>query len=307
MGKKAEPKGKLKIFISWSGELSHKIALCLKGWIPLVIQQCEPFVSSEDIEPGTRWAQTLGKALEEIDFGIVVVTKENQLAPWILFEAGALGKKLEGSNVCPLLIDLKPSELERNNPLLTFQAKEYNVDEIHRLMVSINKATASISLTSEILKKTFDTWWPKLHTDIDALITLYKGKEKEDKGKLPQEDFNTKISRILEEVLVLTRDQQKTLSFLKVQSEKRNWEKGIDFSIYKTKFPQYMQAILDAYNATRIKKTEPISEPPDDYDPAEQDYEPPDDYDPAEQVYEPPEPDDPNYDPSNEYDPPDEK
>ena len=39
----------VKVFISWSGERSKKIAKALKKWIKNVIQSVEPFVSSEDI------------------------------------------------------------------------------------------------------------------------------------------------------------------------------------------------------------------------------------------------------------------
>ena len=47
---------------------------------------------------------------------------ENQSAPWLNFEAGALAKKLESSRVVPLAINLKPSEVQQ--PLGQFQAKE---------------------------------------------------------------------------------------------------------------------------------------------------------------------------------------
>jgi hypothetical protein len=40
----------MKIFISWSGELSHRVALELRDWLPMVINALEPYVSSKDIE-----------------------------------------------------------------------------------------------------------------------------------------------------------------------------------------------------------------------------------------------------------------
>jgi len=56
------------------------------------------------------------------DVGIVCVSRENQSAPWLNFEAGALAKNLESSRVVPLIINLKPSEVQQ--PLAQFQAKE---------------------------------------------------------------------------------------------------------------------------------------------------------------------------------------
>jgi hypothetical protein len=45
----------MEIFISWSGDLSKKIAEQLKIFLPSVIQSLKPFYSSEDISKGKRW------------------------------------------------------------------------------------------------------------------------------------------------------------------------------------------------------------------------------------------------------------
>ena len=47
----------MKVFISWSRDISHETALAFKGWLPSVIQSIESFVSSEDIAKGGRWTQ----------------------------------------------------------------------------------------------------------------------------------------------------------------------------------------------------------------------------------------------------------
>lgn len=100
---------KLKVFISWSGEESHKVALVLREWLPSVIQSITPYVSSEDIDKGTRWASDIAGELDESSFGILCVTKDNLNAPWLNFEAGALGKSVDKSRVCPFLFRIKRS------------------------------------------------------------------------------------------------------------------------------------------------------------------------------------------------------
>ncbi len=39
----------MDVFISWSGELSKKIAEAIRDWIPCVIQAVKPYYSPDDI------------------------------------------------------------------------------------------------------------------------------------------------------------------------------------------------------------------------------------------------------------------
>lgn len=103
----------MKIFISWSGEISHQVAVVLRDWLPLVIQSIEPYVSSEDIDKGARWSSDIATELDDSSFGILCVTEDNFEAPWLNFEAGALGKSVEKSNV-------KRSDV--HGPILQFQS-----------------------------------------------------------------------------------------------------------------------------------------------------------------------------------------
>src|SRR5436853_2531443 len=160
----------MKIFVSWSGELSHKIALILKEWLPVMIQSLELYVSSEDIDKGTRWFADIGSELEDINFGILCLTKDNKNAPWILFEAGALAKSINQSRVTPLLINLSASELQ--GPLVQFQATTISKQDMRKLLKAINKNLGNQGLEDSKIDKAFDKWWPDLEQSFMSAITF---------------------------------------------------------------------------------------------------------------------------------------
>ena len=112
----------MKVFISWSGDRSKAVALALRDWLPLVLHYVDPWMSERDLSAGDRWAVEVGKHLDESQFGVIVLTRENLTAPWILFEAGALSKAFTAGGVCPFLVDLDLKDL--TGPLSQFQAKK---------------------------------------------------------------------------------------------------------------------------------------------------------------------------------------
>jgi hypothetical protein len=69
----------MRVFISWSGEPSQSVARALHGWLPRVVQHLESWMSDEDIESGARWNDQVGKALDNIDFGIVCVRRRTSM------------------------------------------------------------------------------------------------------------------------------------------------------------------------------------------------------------------------------------
>jgi hypothetical protein len=111
----------MKVFLSWSRDRSKSVATALEQWIPDVLQEVEPWISS-DIGAGQRWNREIDKELSKTDFGILCLTRENLQERWILFEAGALAKRVgEDARVVPYLIDdLRPEDLKP--PLGLFQA-----------------------------------------------------------------------------------------------------------------------------------------------------------------------------------------
>lgn len=197
----------MKVFISWSGETSHQVAKTLRDWLPSVIQSVNPYVSSEDIDKGSRWSTDIAGELEESSYGILCVTKENINAPWLNFEAGALGKSVEKSRVSPFLFRVKRSEV--NGPVLQFQSTIQEKEDIYKLIKSINGACDENALDDLRLEKVFNVWWPSLDEELNKINEhdLPQDQSKQ-KQKHTEDDF---LSNVVEELLEISRTNQKLL------------------------------------------------------------------------------------------------
>ena len=198
----------MKVFISWSGTTSHRVAVILRDWLPSVIQSIEPYVSSEDIDKGTRWATDIAGELHASTYGLICVTADNIKAPWINFEAGALGKSIDKSRVSPFLFRIKRSEVE--GPILQFQSTVFERDDVFKLLKSINGACGTDGLEEARLDRSFGVWWPQLEKQLNEIAASADVFEK-DGTKEPQPSVEDTTSRVLEEILELTRNNHKLL------------------------------------------------------------------------------------------------
>ncbi|HEX8068660.1 MAG TPA: toll/interleukin-1 receptor domain-containing protein [Pyrinomonadaceae bacterium] len=157
----------MKLFISWSGVRSKAVAEALRGWIPDVIHAVQPWMSSEDIDPGARWSAEIDKGLDATKFGIICVTPENIDTPWILFEAGALAKAIADTSVCPYLVGLDYTSLR--GPLAQFQAAQARRDDTYALVRTINQCLGEDALSEDRLRRSFERWWPDLEAVLENL------------------------------------------------------------------------------------------------------------------------------------------
>jgi hypothetical protein len=161
----------MRVFISWSGETSRDVALALRDWLPGVINSVRPFVSTKDIYAGSRWQMEIAAQLEATNFGIVCVTRANQSAPWLNFEAGALAKAVESSSVVPLAIGLKPSDIQL--PLAQFQAQPASQAGVAEILTAINGA-CSAPLSDDLLGRALQKWWPELDSVLKRILEASK-------------------------------------------------------------------------------------------------------------------------------------
>lgn len=159
----------MKIFLSWSKDLSHEVAQYFSEWLPGVIQECSsPFISS-DIDKGEPWFETITTSLGATDLGLVFITAENQDAVWLNFEAGAMLNKFGKSGVCPILVGLKKGDYD--GPLKNLQLTELaDEGDVKQLLGTINKKCAN-PLDQSILDKMLGVFWPDLRDSVSDLIT----------------------------------------------------------------------------------------------------------------------------------------
>ena len=132
--------------------------------------------------------------LQDCHFGLICLTPDNLIAPWIHFEAGSLSKMIDRSRLVPILFKLEQSDVQ--GPLAQFQMVNFGQDQIYGVLQSINNAAEELKLDESRLKTAFRVFWPELEKSISE-IEFTPDKERH---LSPTE---TK----LEEILILTRQQ----------------------------------------------------------------------------------------------------
>lgn len=153
----------MDVFLSWSQPRSEAVAKALRDWLPLVLQSARPWLSRE-IEKGARWDDVIADKLETCSFGVICLTPENLHTDWIVFEAGALSKKVRDSRVCTYLLDLRPTDVV--GPLAQFQHSTATQEDTRDLVETLNRGLGEQGLDPDRLRETFEQWWPKLEEQL---------------------------------------------------------------------------------------------------------------------------------------------
>lgn len=127
----------IEVFVSWSGKQAQQAAQAMCSLLEETFaSNVRTWFSDTDIAKGTRWNVELAKALDRCAFGVICVTRANRTSPWLLFEAGAIAKTLDGQ-VFPFLLDLHQAEL--TGPLAQFQSTLPTRRDVALLIHAINR------------------------------------------------------------------------------------------------------------------------------------------------------------------------
>lgn len=188
----------MKVFISWSGKASRSVAEALRDWLPNVIQGIEPFVSSKDIDKGSNWSSELLRELSDTDFGIICLTQENLLSPWLNYEAGAIMKSIT-SRAAPVLFGVEKKDVRP--PMSQLQMTTITKDDFKDLMTSMNAAMGR-PIDAQRLEASVAVWWPSLDEKIRSItqpaVNVGKKQSVSFEPDKPQVDLNDKVDELLQ-------------------------------------------------------------------------------------------------------------
>jgi len=189
----------VKVFLSWSGKKSSLAAQLFSEWLPCVIQKAQPWISSKDIDRGSVWLGEIYSQLAESNQGVIFVTKENQIKPWLLYEAGALSKGISENRVCTFLVDLNVRDIESSSPLSHLNHTSANKEQIFELIKTINKCLQDEAVPDGILIKSFEALWPEFSKKLDEIKAI------SEKETIPERHDEDVLNDILENVLNINR------------------------------------------------------------------------------------------------------
>ena len=157
----------MKVFISWSGDLSLGVAEIMRDMLPLILQGTDPIMSKRDLESGARWGKELAEHLESASFGIFCLTPDNLGSDWLLFEAGALTKHID-AHACGLLLG-GLSAATVKGPLAQFQHRQFSEEDTGALLRDMNNQLPS-PLTTDAVDQLFGKFWPDMSARYESLV-----------------------------------------------------------------------------------------------------------------------------------------
>ena len=165
----------MKIFLSWSKQSSRQAAAFFYEWLPDVVHTLDPWMSDQSIRLGSSWNRGIHEALDSSNFGILLITQDNLVEPWLLFEAGALAKHFEFCRVVPLIIDPQISAADLAGPLGQLQAIDFSRENVFRLLQDINEL-ASQPIENARLVRSFDAHWDRLAKQMESVLAPVQDK-----------------------------------------------------------------------------------------------------------------------------------
>lgn len=164
----------------------------MRNFVSEVLGTDSVFMSDEDIEPGEKSLEEIDSALKRSTAALVIVSARSARDPWLNFEAGAMGVRLEKARVVPILLDLEFSQLIQ--PLAQFQGIRFdNREKFNQMLRVLNNQRGDSRIKSETLNIVFDSRWVEFVNEVQREIAA--NAQPGDLEALPDE--SDKIDEIL--------------------------------------------------------------------------------------------------------------
>jgi hypothetical protein len=205
----------MKVFLTWSGDRSHAVAKILGKYLPALINSVKPFLSSNGIATGARWTTEIAANLEAANIGIICLTPDNQTAPWLLFEAGAVSKLGAISRAMVLRIGIEASDVKE--PLSQFQSVSIDDAGIWKMLKDILAANEG-SISEDILQVSFKALWPSIQTELQTAVSQASDVEP------PRRSSDELLREVLELVRTQTMDSSEALIHLRELTRQKGTE-----------------------------------------------------------------------------------
>lgn len=158
----------MKIFLSWSGEISKGFAIALKSWIINYFDYKIDFFLSEEISAGKLWYDAIEENLNNCELGIFCITQGNLKSPWLGFEAGWLSKRFHDGTAIPLLLNVNPDDYNQS-PLSGFQSKSTDLKGILYVLEKIN-SLAEKKIKDTVLKNNVENNFNVLNKELKSIV-----------------------------------------------------------------------------------------------------------------------------------------
>jgi hypothetical protein len=155
----------MRLFISWSGGRSHRLAVVLQQWLETHFSGhgISVFVSP-DIQKGSLWLPAVNAELQRADAGLVCLTARSLDSQWVLFEAGALSTAVAlrtgEARIFTYLLGVDPAALP--SPLSVYQSTVATMEDTLRLINSLLGYLKLDQVGAGAFAPAWDDLWPKL-------------------------------------------------------------------------------------------------------------------------------------------------
>jgi len=217
----------MRLFISWSGSSSRRIAEVLQEWLPMIFLNDVDLWVSNDIEQGSNWLNELTRGLEQTQFGILCMTPDNLDSAWMLFEAGAISMAEELNNkryICPYIFNVKNKDLPQ--PLSQFQTAKADENGTFKLVRTIN-GLQERPLSETMLREVFERHWLFLEEKLKRIPVLSRclrldyGKAKDLVNSHKDSVLSNIFHKVIEDTLRRVREERYDFNdfYVRVQSE----------------------------------------------------------------------------------------